>query len=186
MAIIAMLAVPAAAMPPKAAATQQKIEGFTGVIQQITVTELLFGGKTSMKASVVLDDGLQIELFINNKVLIANQSGEIVNIKSLQDASAVYVAYTPKRKTPNLMPDVIVILNEGSGTMYKYDYFNANGLSADNSLDVTLTQQTRLTDRNNQPVSIDDVINKPLLVFYDTATGDNPPQAVPFRAIMVK
>jgi len=182
------------AQPQESSVVQPQKTSFMGIIESIKETNSLFGNKQNLAATVVRDDGQRFILNISKNTLIVNhETAESVKLKHLSDGLLIFTAYSVDEsitgETPTISPEVVVILNENSNNKLKFDTFDANGLSSDGSLRITLTQQTKITNRKNKPVSIEDAAGKPLLVFFNELTlpgHGEAPQTIPTRVIVVE
>jgi len=168
---------------------------FVGLIEQLKFTDFLFGGRQSVSAVVVKEDGQRVVLNISkNTILVDHATAESVKTKRLEDGQTIFAAHSvdapiTSGEPPSLSPQVVVILNESSTAKIKFDSFDTSGLSSDGSLKITLTEQTKITDKHNKSVELNDALNKELLVFFEELTissqGDAP-QTIPTRVIVVE
>jgi len=182
------------AQPETSNIVQPQKTSFVGLIESTRTTSLLFGGKESVSATVVTEDGQRIILNINKNTVLAEQSTtEPVKAKRLEDGQMIFVAHAinapvTSSEPPELSPQIVVILSETSHNKIKFDTFDENGLSSDGSLRITLTEETKITTKHNKPVEINKTIGKELLVFFKDITlpgQGEAPQTIPERVIVV-
>jgi hypothetical protein len=160
---------------------------FIGVIEKITVTEKLFGGKSSMNMVVVKVCGNKADVHVGKETVVMHHSGKPAKKKHLSDMQAIYAAFASGSATGGsvITPEVIVILDESVPHLIKYDVFDENGRSSDSAMTITLTPQTPVTDKSGNALSLNDAVNKSLLVFYDQAADLNKP-VIPNKIIVIK
>ncbi|MFJ7406235.1 MULTISPECIES: stalk domain-containing protein [unclassified Lysinibacillus] len=132
-------------------------------------------------------DGENTNVFVVNKdTLIFDNTGKEVKLQKGDKVTAYTYANKPMLMIypPQYNPEVIIVESKEMGSV-TVDFFNKDLVNTDNSLKLNVGEETVVQSQSGKEVSVKDLAEQHLLVFYTITTRSIPAQTPPTKVIVL-
>jgi len=132
-------------------------------------------------------DGENTNVFVVNKdTLIFDNTGKEVKLQKGDKVTAYTYANKPMLMIypPQYNPEVIIVESQEMGSV-TVDFFNEDLVNTDNSLKLNVGEETVVQSQLGKEVSVKDLAEQHLLVFYTITTRSIPAQTPPTKVIVL-
>ncbi|QDQ02651.1 copper amine oxidase N-terminal domain-containing protein [Lysinibacillus fusiformis] len=132
-------------------------------------------------------EGENINVFVvNEDTLVFDNTGKEVKLQKGDKVTAYTYANKPMLMIypPQYNPEVLIVETEemGSATV---DFFNKDLVNADNTLKLNVGKETAVQSLSGKDVTVEDLAEQHLLVFYTITTMSIPAQTPPSKVVVL-
>ncbi|WP_107949128.1 stalk domain-containing protein [Lysinibacillus parviboronicapiens] len=132
-------------------------------------------------------EGENINVFVvNEDTLVFDNTGKEVKLQKGDKVTAYTYANKPMIMIypPQYNPEVLIVETEemGSATV---DFFNKDLVNVDNTLKLNVGKETELQSLSGKDVTVEDLAEQHLLVFYAITTMSIPAQTPPSKVVVL-
>ncbi|EON70552.1 stalk domain-containing protein [Lysinibacillus sphaericus] len=132
-------------------------------------------------------EGENINVFVMNEdTLVFDNTGKEVKLQKGDKVTAYTYANKPMLMIypPQYNPEVLIVETEEMGSV-TVDFFNKDLVNADNTLKLNVGKETAVQSLSGKDVTVEDLAEQHLLVFYTITTMSIPAQTPPSKVIVL-
>lgn len=175
--IMVFLSAPAAFAAEKSTDNQTHFKSFTGTVKEIRESER---EKNTTYVRLESKEGNEAYLILTKDTYYINDEEIVIGseVTGYYDANAEMIMIYP----PQYAALVVMVSNKQQNI--KVDLFDTDLISADNSLKLNVSKDTKIVSKDGKPFK-GDLINRKLAVFYGASTRSIPAQTNPDKVVVL-